>query len=108
MSNYVEIKSLEDLKKDVLESDVPVIVDFWAPWCGPCRMVSPVLEELASESDGKLILAKVNVDEASEIAAKYSIVSIPTMILFKNGEQVDKVIGALPKAQLKAFIDKNN
>jgi thioredoxin 1 len=86
---------------EVLESDTPVIVDFWAPWCGPCRVVSPILEELHSERDD-LRVVKVNVDENQAIAARYEILSIPTMILFKNGEVAKKVIGALPKARLVA------
>ncbi|MDD4028138.1 MAG: thioredoxin [Caldisericia bacterium] len=108
MSNYIEIKSVDDFQTQVLDAEKPVLVDFWAPWCGPCRMVAPVLEELAKESDGKYTIAKVNTDEVPDIAMKYSIVSIPTLILFKNGAAVDKVIGALPKEQLKAFVDKNS
>ncbi|HPJ12521.1 MAG TPA: thioredoxin [Caldisericia bacterium] len=107
MSNYIEIKSMDEFETQVLKADKPVLVDFWAPWCGPCRMVAPALEELANESNGKFLVAKVNTDDAAEVAMKYSIVSIPTLILFKNGTAVDKVIGALPKEQLKAFIDKN-
>ncbi len=107
MSNYIEIRSVDEFETRVLKAGKPVLVDFWAPWCGPCRMVSPALEELTNESNGKFTLAKVNTDDAAEIAMKYSIVSIPTLILFKNGTAVDKVIGALPKQQLKAFIDKN-
>jgi thioredoxin 1 len=86
---------------EVLESETPVIVDFWAPWCGPCRVVSPILEELNGERDD-LRVVKVNVDENQSIAARYDILSIPTMILFKNGEIAKKVIGALPKARLVA------
>jgi thioredoxin 1 len=86
---------------EVLESETPVIVDFWAPWCGPCRVVSPILEELNGERED-LRVVKVNVDENQAIAARYDILSIPTMILFKNGEVAKKVIGALPKARLVA------
>jgi thioredoxin 1 len=86
---------------EVLESETPVIVDFWAPWCGPCRVVSPILEEINGER-GDLRVVKVNVDENQSIAARYDILSIPTMILFKNGEIAKKVIGALPKARLVA------
>ena len=107
MGSYVVIKSMDDFQKSVLDSSTPVMVDFWAPWCAPCRMVSPVLEELAAEADGKFSLAKVNTDEVSDIAVKYSIVSIPTMIIFKDGKPLDKIIGAIPKEQLKTFIDKN-
>ena len=89
---------------EVLESETPVIVDFWAPWCGPCRVVSPILEELNGERDD-LRVVKVNVDENQAIAARYDILSIPTMILFKNGEIAKKVIGALPKARLVAEFD---
>jgi thioredoxin 1 len=86
---------------EVLESETPVVVDFWAPWCGPCRVVSPILEELHNERDD-LRVVKVNVDENQAIAARYEILSIPTMILFKNGQIAQKVIGALPKARLVA------
>jgi thioredoxin len=89
---------------EVLESETPVIVDFWAPWCGPCRVVSPILEEMNGERDD-LRVVKVNVDENQAIAARYEILSIPTMILFKNGEIAKKVIGALPKARLVAEFD---
>ena len=84
---------------DVLQSDVPVLVDFWAEWCGPCRMVAPVLEEIAEEGDGKVRIAKVNVDENQEIAMQYGVSSIPTFILFKNGEAADRIMGAVPKVR---------
>lgn len=92
---------------DVIKSDVPVLVDFWAEWCGPCRMIAPVLEDLAKEYAGKVKIVKVNVDDNSVSAATYGVRGIPTLLLFKNGQVVDTKVGALPKGQLAAFIDSN-
>ena len=92
-------------QKDVLESTTPVLVDFWAPWCGPCKMIAPALEELAGELAGKVAIAKVNVDDHQQHAAKYRVQGIPTMILFKNGREIDRLVGAAPKAQLARWIE---
>ena len=91
---------------EVLRSSQPALVDFWAPWCGPCRAIAPVLEELAGEYKGKIKVAKVNVDDNKKLAGDHGVMSIPTMILFKNGKVVDKVIGLVPKDRLKALLDK--
>jgi thioredoxin 1 len=102
-----EITTVSDdnFQATVVEADKPVLVDFWAPWCGPCRMVAPVLEEIQQERGDALQIVKLNVDENPETAAKFQVMSIPTLILFKNGEAVHKVIGALPKRRLEAELE---
>jgi len=95
----------KNFEKEVLQSKLPVLVDFWASWCGPCRILSPTVEELSKEYEGRVKFAKVNVDDERELSAKYGIMSIPTLILFKNGKSVDSSIGARPKAALKAWLD---
>ena len=91
---------------EILQSDKPALVDFWAPWCGPCRAIAPVLDEIAEEYKGKVKVAKINVDENRKLAGNHGVMSIPTMILFKNGKPLDKIIGLVPKERLKELMDK--
>ncbi|MGC4190416.1 MAG: thioredoxin [Thermomicrobiales bacterium] len=92
-------------QQEVIDSDKPVLVDFWAPWCGPCRMVGPVLEEIAAEDADRIKIAKVNVDENQQYAGQLGVFNIPTMVLYKNGQPVEKVIGAMPKQAIKAKLE---
>jgi len=97
----------ENFDEEVINSSDVVLVDFWAPWCEPCRAIGPIIDELAEEYDGKAKIAKLNVDDEGELAAKYKIMSIPTIIIFKNGEAVEKLLGARSKSDLSQLIDKH-
>lgn len=96
----------ENFEKEVLKSDVPVLVDMFATWCGPCKMMAPVVEEIAGEYEGIAKVGKVDIDQDSDLAARYSIMSVPTFLIFKNGEVVDKVVGGVPKDILTQAIEK--
>jgi len=107
--NNVSILKLSDdsFEQDVLKSSAPVLVDYWAEWCGPCKSIAPILEEIASEYEGKVTVGKLNIDDNAGTPPKYGIRGIPTLMLFKDGEVVDTKVGALNKSQLTAFLDQN-
>ena len=107
MSDKIIVLSDEKFEADVINASGPVLVDFWAEWCGPCKMIAPILNEISSEYDGRLTIGKLNVEENNETPAKYGIRSIPTLLLFKDGTLAATKVGALSKAQLKEFLDDN-
>ena len=104
MSNLTHVSDA-NFESEVIKAEIPVLVDFWAEWCGPCRMIAPILEDLASEYAGKVKIVKLNVDENTVSSATYGVRGIPTLLLFKNGEVVGTIVGALPKGQIAAFIE---
>ena len=108
MADEVGLVHVDDktFASEVLNSDLPVLVDFWATWCGPCRSVSPIVEELAKEFSGRVKVTKLNVDESPATPTQYGVRGIPTLILFKGGKIFDQIVGAVPKARLKALIEK--
>ncbi len=105
MSDIITSLSTDSFNQVVLQSSSLVMVDFWATWCGPCKIVAPVVEELAKEYEGKMTFAKVNTDENSDLASRYNIRGIPTLMFFKEGKVMDQIVGAVPKARLKSKID---
>lgn len=106
MSEKVKELTDQNFEAEVLKSELPTLVDFWAPWCGPCRMVGPIVEELAQDYAGKLKVGKLNVDHNQNTAAQYGVRSIPTLILFKGGKIFSQTVGAQPKSELVKFIDR--
>jgi len=102
--NMAKIVSEMEFENEVIKSEVPVVVDFFATWCGPCKMISPILDQLSDEFANQAKIVKVDVDQAKEMAINYNVKSVPTLIVFKNGEVVDKIVGALPKSEIKSKI----
>jgi thioredoxin 1 len=106
MSEYTKPVTDQTFSADVLKAEGPVLVDFWAEWCGPCKMIAPLLDELADEYDGKVKVGKVNVDEQQALAAEYGVRAIPTLLVFQNGQVADQIVGARSKRDFKASLDR--
>lgn len=106
IKTIVEVSD-QEFEQTVLTSDKPVFVDFWAPWCGPCRIIGPIVEELAPSYEGRVVITKMNVDDNPVVAQRFGVTSIPTLMIFKGGKVVDRAIGAMPKGALQSFIDRN-
>ena len=107
MSDAIVHVTDDSFEEDVLQSDIPVLVDYWAEWCGPCKMIAPILDDVAGDYEGKLKIAKLNIDENSQTAPQYGIRGIPTLMIFKNGSAAATKVGAISKTQLVEFIDAN-
>ncbi len=105
MSDKVKSIKESEFQSEVLDSELPVIVDFWAPWCGPCKMIAPIMDELSVEYDGKIKFVKINTDDARNVAVKYGIMGIPTLKIFRGGSEINSISGAAPKPHLKNWID---
>ena len=105
MSDNVKEYTSDDFKSEVVESDTPVLVDFWAEWCGPCKVIAPVVEELATDYKGKIKFGKVNVDDNNMVASEYGVRSIPTLLIFKNGSVVNQIVGAVPKEKITDILN---
>ena len=106
-SDKVVILTSENFDAEVLQSATPVLVDFWAEWCGPCKMIGPVIDQLADENDGKAKISKVNIDDHQQLAVQYNVQSIPTLIVFKNGQIAEQKVGGMSKADLQAMLDSH-
>ena len=107
MSNSIKHVTDASFESDVLKSDIPVLVDYWAEWCGPCKMIAPILDEAAKQYEGRVMIAKLNVDDNPDTAAKFGIRGIPTLMLFKDGKAAATKVGAMSKSQLTAFLDES-
>lgn len=106
-SPHIQHVTDSDFEQSVLKAGKPAFVDFWAPWCGPCRIIGPIVEELAPGYEGRAVIAKVNVDDNPGVAQRFGVTSIPTLMMFKDGKLVDRVVGAMPKGELQKFIERN-
>jgi len=106
-SEAIVVVSDSNFESEVVNSDVPVLIDFWAPWCGPCRAIAPIVEEISSTYEGKIKVGKMNVDENQATTMKFGIRSIPTLIMFKGGEAIDQIIGAVPKGEIERVVEKS-